>query len=147
MRYRRSRFHKKKITELTDISMTPLIDTALTLLVIFMITAPMMQNAIRVTLPHGQAKESNDTQQELVVSISKEGALFFNGKEITTDVLIAQVKEIVGAEQEKTVFVKADQAVSYGTVIELVDKIKIVGGVKYVALATRKHAQNAATMG
>ncbi len=147
MRYSRYRSRKKKITELTDISMTPLIDTALTLLIIFMITTPMMQNAIRVTLPKGEAKESNDTQQELIVYVNKDGTLFFNGKAITTDALIKQVKETIGTEQEKTVFVKADQAVSYGTVIELVDQIKIVGGVKYVALATKKHTRETAAVG
>jgi len=147
MRYSRYRSRQKKIRELTDISMTPLIDTALTLLIIFMITTPIMQNSIRVTLPKGQAKESNDTQQELVVYVNKDGTLFFNGKAIAADALIKQVKETIGTEQEKTVFVKADQAVSYGTVIELVDQIKIVGGVKYVALATKKHTRETASVG
>ncbi len=147
MRYRRYRSRKKKTRALTDISMTPLIDTALTLLIIFMITAPMMQNAIRVTLPKGQAKEGNDIQQELIVYVNKDGILFFNGKTVSTDALIKQVKYMIGTDQEKTVFVKADQAVSYGTVIELVDQIKIVGGVKYVALATKKHAQKTSSVG
>ncbi len=147
MRYRRYRSRKKKTRVLTDISMTPLIDTALTLLIIFMITAPMMQNAIRVTLPKGQAKEGNDIQQELIVYVNKDGTLFFNGKMVSTDALIKQVKDMIGTDQEKTVFVKADQAVSYGTVIELVDQIKIVGGVKYVALATKKHAKETSSVG
>ena len=147
MQYRRYRSRKKTTTILTDISMTPLIDTALTLLIIFMITAPMMQNAIRVTLPKGQAKEGSDVQQELIVYVNKDGILFFKGKTVSTDALIKQVKDVIGTDQEKTVFVKADQAVSYGTVIELVDQIKIVGGVKYVALATKNHAKETSALG
>jgi len=85
MRYRRYRFRKNKTKVLTDISMTPLIDTALTLLIIFMITAPMMQNAIRVTLPKGEAKEGDDIQQELIVYVNKDGTLFFKGKAISAD--------------------------------------------------------------
>lgn len=147
MRYKRCCSRKKKATILTDISMTPLIDTALTLLIIFMITAPMAQNAIRVTLPKGQAKEGNDIQQELIVYVNKDGTLFFNDKMISTNALIKQVKDMIGTDQEKTIFVKADQAVSYGTVIELVDQIKIVGGVKYVALATKKHEKKTSAVG
>lgn len=147
MRYRRYRSRKNKRTMLTDISMTPLIDTALTLLIIFMIAAPMMQNSIRVDLPKGQAKETKDMQQELVVYVDKDGALFFDGKAVEVTELIKRVKEVVGEEQEKTVFVKADQAASYGTVVELVDQIKIIGGVKYVALATKKQAQKTTAVG
>ena len=49
---------RKKAVAINDIPLTPLIDTALTLLIIFMVTTPMMQNAIKVTLPEGQAKEA-----------------------------------------------------------------------------------------
>ncbi|MGB8366759.1 MAG: biopolymer transporter ExbD [Candidatus Babeliales bacterium] len=147
MQYRRYRSRKRKRVMLTEISLTPLIDTALTLLIIFMITTPMMQNSIRVDLPKGQAKETNDMQQELIVYVKKDGTLFFNEQAVEIGELIKQVKNVIGSNQEKTIFVKADQAVSYGTVIELVDQIKIVGGVKYVALATKKSTQATTAMG
>ncbi len=146
MRRRSTRSRRNK-TELADISLTPLIDTALTLLIIFMISAPMMHNAIQVTLPKGQAQEATQSQQELVVYIDRGGSFFFNKVKVDTQTLIEQIKESVGVEQEKTIFVKADQAVSYGTVLELVDQIKVVGGVKYVALATQKRAQVSPTLG
>lgn len=123
-----------------DIPLTPLIDTALTLLIIFMITAPMMHNAIKVQLPQGQAKEDKSSQQELVVYVDKAGKLFVNGTAFETDAnVIDDLKARVGADQNKTVYVKADQAVNYGSVITLVDKIKVIGGIKYVALATAKY--------
>ncbi len=137
---RTTRSRRNKI-QLADISLTPLVDTALTLLIIFMVTASTLQNAIRVTLPKGQAKENMSVQHELVVYIDKEGKFFFNQQQVDTEALIAQIKKAVGIEKERTVFVKADQEVSYGTVLELVDHIKVVGGVKYVALATQHRSQ------
>jgi len=135
---RRSRRRRDAIV---DIPLTPLIDTALTLLIIFMVTAPMIQNAIRVDLPRGAAKEDKGLEQELVVFIDKDGQLFFNGQQMADGDLITHLKEqVAGKNNEQTIFVKADQAASYGKVIELVDRIKVVGGVRYVALATQKRA-------
>jgi biopolymer transport protein ExbD len=123
-----------------DLSMTPLIDTALTLLIIFMVATPMIHNAIRVTLPKGQAKEDGGSQQNLVVYIDKDKKIFFNGKMIAPDELISQLKTHIGNDTNKMVHVKADQAVAYGSVLELVDHMKVVGGISHVVLATQRHA-------
>jgi len=143
MRRHIKRRRRRQRTALTDVSLTPLIDTALTLLIIFMVAAPMMQNAISITLPKGQKNEIGTTPQELVVYIDKNGKQFFNGKPYATNQLIELIQKNVGPQKERTIFVKADQAAAYGNVIELVDQIKVVGGVKYVALATQKRAQAA----
>lgn len=134
----RRKNRRKSRTMLTDVSMTPLIDTALTLLIIFMITTPMIQNAIKVNLPRGQAKEDGDARQDLVVYVDKNDQFYFNGKKIAEKELIASITQEVGSQKERTVYVKADTAVSYGRVLELVDDIKVIGGVEYVALATTK---------
>lgn len=103
-----------------------------------MVTTPMMQNAIKVTLPEGQAKEADGNKQELIVYIDKSGSMFFNGVPVTKDNVAGTVKKKVGNDTQCTVFVKADQSVPYGLVIETVDQLKMAGGVKYVALATKK---------
>jgi biopolymer transport protein ExbD len=121
-----------------EVNLTPLIDTALTLLIIFMVTTPMIQNAIKVDLPKGSAKEAGDVKQELVVYIDKQGQLFFNGSAITQDQLMKELQKVVSSNQAQGVFVKADTGVQYGAVLEIVDQIKVVGGVQYVALATQK---------
>jgi len=134
------RYRRRSNNLLVDISLTPLIDTALTLLVIFMIASPMIQNAIRVNLPKGQAKEDGGGQQEMVVYVDKNKKIFFNGSEIKQNNLVAVLKKKIGNQKDKRVFVKADQSVSYGSVLELVDHLKVVGGISYVVLATQKHA-------
>lgn len=143
-RFTRSRFRKKRQT-LLDVPLTPLIDTALTLLVIFMIATPMIQNAVKITLPQGQAKEDGNAQQDLVVYVKKNDAsqdvqIFFNGTELKESEVGDSIKKAMAGEQDRTVFVKADRSVSYGQVVELVDHIKAIGGIKYVALATQKRA-------
>ena len=138
---RRTRRSRHRGTgQLLDISLTPLIDTALTLLVIFMIATPMIQNAIRVSLPKGKAKEDGGAKQELVIYVDKDRKVFFNGKVFETGNLINELKSRVQKSPTKMVYIKADQVVPYGTVLELVDQIKVVGGISHVVLSTQKYA-------
>jgi biopolymer transport protein ExbD len=116
-----------------EVSLTPLIDTALTLLVIFMVTVPMMQHGIKVDLPQGATKEA-PKQQELVVVVTKDGKLFFNSFPVTKETLIEKVKKEMG-DSGDIVHVRADKGASYGSVIDIVDTLK--GTVPAVALSTR----------
>lgn len=134
-----SRFLKKKKKnrriEMPPISLNPLIDTALTLLVIFMITAPIVQNGIKVDLPFGKSKEVGK-QQELVVTLRKDNKLFFNSYPITKEALVDSVKKALIQKEDIPVYIKADETVAYGKVIEIVDQLKFAG-VKFVAMSTR----------
>ena len=129
---RRKRSVRYKVPEA---SLTPLIDTSLTLLIIFMIAVPVIQNGIKVDLPHGNSKEVG-VQQEAVVSMSKDGKLFFNSYPIEPESLIDSVKKAIAQRPDMPVYVRADQSLSYGDVIEIVDKLKYAG-VRYVAMSTR----------
>lgn len=123
-----------------EISLTPLIDTAFVLLVIFMVTSPMIKKeaGLQVELPKGNMEEVQGTSEDIIVSLDSHGKIFLNGLPVGEKDLIEKLKKRVNKQNEKTVFVKADIKAHYGKVIELVDKIKFVGGVKYVALATSK---------
>ena len=124
MRIRQKNRFRSRAKHVSDLSMTPLIDVALTLLIMFMVATPILQNAIKVTLPRGQAQEDAKNQsQELVVYIDKAGDYYIDTLKIERPNLIAHLKKTIGEDLEKTVYVKADTAVSYGTVLELVDDI------------------------
>ena len=125
---------------LPEINLVPLIDTSLTLLVIFMVTAPMLQHGIKVDLPEGKMQEVKTAQQEYVVFIDKKEHIFVNDKQVTEETLIPALKKLLRGSQKQTVFVKADRANNYGKVLKVVDQIKYVGGIEYVALATTRHA-------
>ncbi len=122
---------------LNDVPLTPLIDTALTLLIIFMVATPMVHHAIRVDLPHGQAQEQPQQKQEIVVHVDREQKLYLNGELISMENLITALREYAQQDEQAVVFVKADRAVSYGCVVELVDRMKEGSGVRRVALATQ----------
>ena len=132
MRKNRSRGRRLVMPEIT---LTPLIDTALTLLVIFIITAPMVQNGIKVDLPQGTSKEAGN-QQELVVTMSKDGRIYFNSYPIGKEALIESVRKALAQREDVPVYVRADEHLSYGKVIEIVDLLK-QSGVRYVAMTTR----------
>jgi len=136
---------KRKILPVSEVTLTPLIDTALTLLIIFMITAPMMQNSIKVRLPKGEAKEAANDTQDIIVEIDKDGKIFLGKNSMSCEELVVEIKKRVEGiknidSENKIVFVKADKEVNYGRVINVVDQIKVVGGISHVALATQKYA-------
>lgn len=141
MRPNRFRRNRKPIT-MPEVSLTPLIDTALTLLVIFMITTPMMNNVIKVELPSSQVDEMDSrVEQETIVYIDKQQKLYLDGSEMSLQSIVTTLQKMGKQKQVEIVFVKADQAVEYGKVIDLVDTIKMAGGIKYVALATKRAVQ------
>ena len=137
-----SRKKRRVIRLMTDIPLTPLIDTALTLLVIFMIAAPMMHNVIKVTLPRGVTQEGKGLDPELVVYVDAHNDIYWDGKKIDLTELCTLIRIACGTKKDQILFVKADEKASYGTVLELVDSIKVVGGVQHVALATQKGIRN-----
>ena len=140
----KTRYHRlKRLIGRRDpeIVLTPLIDTALTLLIIFMVATPMLkkENALEIELPKGNVKETSDTtEQELIVSVDKTGKISFNNIIMPQTQLIAELTKKTGRNSKKTIFVKADTATAYGLVLELVDTIKQVEGIAYVALATQE---------
>ena len=134
------RLTRKRAVSMPEISMTPLIDMALTLLIIFMISAPMVNNAIKIDLPEGQVREAEQAQDELIIIMNSAGELFLNDSPIGWDQLSSQLSSQMNKRADKTVFIKADTASNYGQVIKLVDQVKGINSVKYVALATKRVA-------
>lgn len=141
MRRSRLRRLKNRSHTLQEVNVLPLVDVALTLLIIFMVATPMMNNVIKVELPSSRIDDNmpqSHNQQELTVFVDKQGKIHLNGQEYSLENLLKKLQELVKKDSGDIVFVKADQAVPYGKVIDLVDTIKISGGVKYVALATKR---------
>lgn len=138
MRHNRWRRQRKPVM-MPEVTLTPLIDTALTLLVIFMVTTPIMNNAIKVELPSSQIDEVDTrVEQETIVYMDKHGKLYLNDQQMDMKSLITALQNMAAQKKIDVVFVKADQAVEYGSVIDVVDTIKMAGGIKYVALATKR---------
>jgi biopolymer transport protein TolR len=112
---------------MSQINVTPLVDVMLVLLVIFMVTAPMMQQGVQVNLPKAETKSLPSPEESVVVSIEKSGRIFINSSEIPAGDLRAKLSEMFAARTKKEVFLKADKDVPYGNVVKTMAEIKGAG--------------------
>jgi biopolymer transport protein TolR len=123
-------------SNLSEINVTPLVDVMLVLLIIFMVTAPMMQSGIEVNLPTAETR-SNPSSGGLVISITKERYIYMENQVINIFLLETRVKNYFVGKQKKTVFIKADKDVPYGYVIEVMDVLK-KAGIETVGMIVEK---------
>jgi biopolymer transport protein TolR len=113
-------------SSLSEINVTPLVDVMLVLLIIFMVTAPMMQTGIEVNLPAAETR-SNPSSGGLIITISKERYIYMENQVINILLLESRVKNYFVGKQKKIVFIKADKDVPYGYVIDVMDVLKKAG--------------------
>lgn len=111
---------------MADINVTNLVDVVLVLLIIFMITAPMLQSGIELNLPKAAA-ETKDASQGTVVSITEKKAIFINDQFVSPEKLEGRLAGLKRAGKTKTVFLRADKDVPYGFVVNIMGKIRGLG--------------------
>lgn len=147
MNARRNQRRRRSVI-IPEISLTPLIDTAWTLLVIFMITAPMLNNAIKVALPKTSLKEGAQGQQRLVVSVDQKGDIFFNNKSVKMEKLTQVIHEYMNMNprsMEKSVWLHVNgDTTTCSTLAKVYEQIKKVSGVENVQIATQNVATRSA---
>ncbi len=128
-------------TVVADINVTPMADVMLVLLIIFMITTPLLQSGITVNLPKAKnpldAPEA-DSKEAVVVAMNREGKLYLAKKQIgEQDLYEYLLKKFSGGEINRTIFLKADQALAYGRVVEVVNGCRRAG-VERIGLMAEK---------
>jgi biopolymer transport protein TolR len=125
---------KREYRPMADINITNLVDVMLVLLIVFMISAPMMQAGIDIALP--KASESpKDVSAGIIVSIDKSQNIFIDNYKVTSSDFEARLKTIRDVKKFRPIFIRADKSVPYGIVIELMGKIKSLG-IEDVGLIT-----------
>ena len=112
---------------MAQINVTPLVDVMLVLLVIFMVTAPMMQQGVQVNLPKADAKAMTPPEETVVVTIDKGGKTFINKDELPAGDLRSKLTTMFATRAKKEVFLKADASVPYGEVVRAMADIKGAG--------------------
>jgi biopolymer transport protein TolR len=112
---------------MSDINITPFVDVMLVLLIIFMVTAPMMVQGINVSLPEAESGPVSSDDNQLVVSIDKDGKVYINDLNVIPDLLGDKLKRIVENRVSKEVYLRADKSVSYGVVVHVMTEIKGAG--------------------
>ena len=104
---------------MSDINVTPMVDVMLVLLVIFILTAPLLTSAIRLELPQGEGAQSGQAPQSVTLALNAQGALFFNDQPVTTADLHTRLQETAKRNPDTEVQLRADQAIAYGRVVEV----------------------------
>lgn len=118
----------------SEINVTPLVDVMLVLLIIFMISAPLMQSGVSVELPKGNNELEAD-ENHLILSLDAEGKAYLEGQFLQPELLIQKVKAGVAAMPNRTVYIEADRRLPYGTVMEMLSDLR-ESGVTRVSLIT-----------
>ncbi len=114
-------------TAIAQINVTPLVDVMLVLLVIFMVTAPIIQQGVQVNLPQAKAGAIAGTEEMLIVTISKNGKVYLNDNVMSLPELGDKLRAIRKLQADKQVYLRADQDVRYGLVIKTIAEIKQAG--------------------
>ena len=111
---------------LSEINITPFVDVVLVLLVIFLVTAPMLIRGIDVNVPRSESRNT-EPDERLVVSITKDRAVFLDEQRIELPRLEKVLAGLKERNPSATIYIKADQNVPYGVVIEVMDAAKKAG--------------------
>jgi len=111
---------------LGEINVVPLVDVVLVLLLVFMITAPMMSRGIDVSLPVADQPQI-DPEDRITVSIRDDGRVFVGNRPVNLLLLEDQLRGMLMGSPEKIVYLRADETLRYGAVIDVVDKMKKAG--------------------
>ena len=112
---------------MSEINMTPLIDVMLVLLVIFMITAPLMTSSLKLDLPRTDGGQPNDAPQFITVALDPQGALYYGEDKLDAAAFNARVADAARKNPKTEVQLRADQAVPYGRVAELIALLQKAG--------------------
>lgn len=106
-----------------EINVTSLVDVAFTLLVIFMITAPIIQGGIEIEVPRAPSAPLQ-ASEGIVITIDREGRLYLDDTPVTLEEFDAAVVQVIRRRDPETVYVKGDTNVSYGVVLRVIGKLK-----------------------
>lgn len=118
--------HARIGASLSEINIIPLVDVILVLLLIFMMTAPLMHRGIDVTLPKSSAKPTT-VEERLVLTLTKEQTVYLNDKPVPLAGLEPRLRDTIKNRADKTIYLKADQGLQYGFVVETMDRIRRAG--------------------
>lgn len=122
---------------LSDINVTPLVDVVLVLLIIFMVTAPILQTGIEVELPKTRSVKAVDPEQRAVITISRDELLYYRSSPVNFNELAGLLQKDIGSA-DQPIFLQADEDVRWKTIVAVVDEIR-QSGYEKINLVTKSY--------
>ena len=119
----------------STINITPLVDVMLVLLVIFMVTAPLMTVGVPVDLPKTEASTMTENDEPLTVSLDAKGMIYLQETSIELEALVPRLVAITGANPEARIYVRGDQSIPYGRVMEVMGALNAAGFSKVALIS------------
>jgi len=129
------KFRRKRFTPMSEINVTPFVDVMLVLLVVFMIAAPLLSVGVPVELPKAVAPTLQGLDEPLAVTIDEEGKIYLQEREIGLGELVPALIAITAGNQERRIFVRGDQSINYGRVIEVMGAVNAAGFTRVALVA------------
>ena len=127
---------------MSEINVTPFVDVMLVLLIIFMVTAPMMMQGLDVQLPEASSDPIAAEENLLIITVDRQQKVFINDFQVDVAFLGKKLQSILRGRTEKSVFLKADKEIPYGTVVRVMSEIK-AAGVEKLGMVTDPLKQDA----
>lgn len=125
----------------------PMADIMLVLLIIFMVVTPMLQKGVSVDLPqveNPREMQAADQDDAIVIAVGRDGTIYLGAKQIPRDQITGQVRDMLAAKLDRTVFVKSDARAKYGDVVAVVDEVRAAGVDQLGLLTEKKQARTPA---
>ncbi len=138
---RRNHEEHNELEENHEINVTPFIDVMLVLLIIFMVAAPLATVSLPVELPVSSQQTPPDPDTPLQVTLAADRTLSLNDASVARDQLAQQLDLLSGSNREQRVFVRADQRVAYGELMQLMDQLRQAGYLKVALVAQEQGRQ------
>lgn len=126
---------------ISQINVTPLVDVMLVLLVIFMVTAPILQQGVSVDLPEVAAGPLSGKEEQLVVVVTREGRVHLNDTPLKVEELSQKLAAIIKVRADREVYLRADKNVPYGKVVEVMAAVRQAGVTKLGMVTEPLHGE------
>jgi biopolymer transport protein TolR len=127
-------------TALADINITPLVDVVLVLLIIFMVTAPVLQSGIDVSVPKTRTVKEI-TEERMVITINKDQRIFLGNDAININEIGARLRQKIRDPRHQSIFVRADENIPFGVFATVMDAVK-QSGFANVSIVTQPLEEN-----
>jgi biopolymer transport protein TolR len=112
---------------MSEINVTPFVDVMLVLLIVFMVTAPLLTAGVPVDLPKTRAPNMGQDKEPLSVTIAKDGTIFLQKLAVPMDELVPKLQAIAGNGYDQRIYVRGDQTVDYGQVMQVMGLLSSAG--------------------